>query len=120
MDDIMAFARLLLKSRSVIKKSRPEVAKQLAVITDCVTMWENGECFPENYRLKLIASVYKVGLKKLRRAFEISKKARGLEKEIRRARKIKSSMRHEETDLFPGAIVPGIKTRVLGYRRSHH
>lgn len=83
MENVNDFGILLFEARKVLDKKKSEASKELGVTADTLYKWENGEIFPDEGRLGLIAKVYDIELDKLTKVFKISQQARNLEREAR-------------------------------------
>ncbi len=85
--DVSVFGDFLMAAKSNL--SGAEKANQIGVSRGLIIRWEAGESFPGEDKLPKIAEVYGVDLGELEHKFRISKKARELEKESKKAPKFR-------------------------------
>ena len=101
LEDVTRFGEFLLNGRK--GKAPAQIATQLGVQSSHVLKWEEGETFPGEDKLQMIAHAYGVALDELKKVFDISKAARMLERQARRpARKI-IPKGDQDTEVFWGA-----------------
>lgn len=60
--DNALFAERLKNHRKQLKLTQEEVAEKIGVSGQAVSKWENGECLPDCYNLKLLGKIYGVSL----------------------------------------------------------
>lgn len=62
MFDQKVFGEKLRHHRKSLNMSQEEVAVKIGVSSQAVSKWENGECLPDCYNLKLLSEIYKISL----------------------------------------------------------
>lgn len=62
MFDQKIFGEKLRNHRKNLKMSQEEVAEKLGISPQAVSKWENGDCLPDCYNLKLLGDVYNISL----------------------------------------------------------
>lgn len=60
--DQAIFGAKLKSHRKNLKMSQEEVAEKIGVSAQAVSKWENGECLPDCFNLKLLGEVYGISL----------------------------------------------------------
>lgn len=84
-ENIFVFGKFLSEAREALKKSIPQIAKEIGFDSKVIKKWEayKGDiAFPEEDILSRIAEHYKVDLNELISKWQISKQAREREKEL--------------------------------------
>ena len=84
LEDVSLFGQLLTKLRSVVEKTRKQIALDLNIKEPSIVSWEDGTGFPSEDKLLNIAEAYGAEVGELKKALNISREARKLEKEFRR------------------------------------
>lgn len=80
LDDLGVFGNKLREAREAQKKTVKELAKEFGLSQVNIAAWEKWERFPTEDKLPEIAGIYGIELSELTEAWNISKKARDLEK----------------------------------------
>jgi transcriptional regulator with XRE-family HTH domain len=80
MFDAVIFGEKLRNHRKVLSLTQEEVADKIGVSGQAVSKWENGECLPDCYNLKLLGEIYNVSLDILLETENISDNNRVTEK----------------------------------------
>ena len=62
MFDQKIFGEKLRNHRKSLKMSQEEVADKIGISPQAVSKWENGDCLPDCYNLKLLSEIYKISL----------------------------------------------------------
>lgn len=60
--DTALFAERLKNHRKLLNLTQDDVAQKIGVSPQAVSKWENGECLPDCYNLKLLGNIYGVSL----------------------------------------------------------
>jgi hypothetical protein len=82
-DDLKALGDFLSCAKQRIGKTFEEIDTELGVTSS--HMWQEAKTFPSESRLPEVARVYGVDFEELKAVYDLSKKARKLEKSSRRA-----------------------------------
>ena len=62
MFDQKIFGEKLRNHRKNLKMSQEEVADKIGISPQAVSKWENGDCLPDCYNLKLLSEIYNISL----------------------------------------------------------
>lgn len=60
--DQMDFGKRMKEFRKRINLTQKEVAMKIGISEQAMSKWENGECLPDVYHLKLLARIFKVSV----------------------------------------------------------
>ncbi|MDR3519814.1 MAG: helix-turn-helix transcriptional regulator [Candidatus Pacebacteria bacterium] len=87
-ENLYLFGKKLKEARMKLEdKSMMSIANKIEVDTTAVSAWENGKSLPDETKLYRIAVMYKIegaDFKDLKDAFEISSKAREVQRKSRK------------------------------------
>jgi len=67
-----AFGEKLKKHRKLKNLTQKEVAEKIGVSGQAISKWENGECLPDCYNLKMLGKVYQVSVDTLLETEEVA------------------------------------------------
>ena len=89
LEEIKIFGDFLYKARNnpITYKNKVKMAAELNVSRDTLTKYENGEFFPKEESLPLVAQAYGLDLDEVKAKFEISRGAQARFTEARKGHK---------------------------------